>query len=342
MKIDTYSHIPFDLAGDTAARHRNNGLPESAQKFYAATMHHKIFKQGMEALEATHSMSGLEGGGMIVEGDPGLGKTTLLNTYVSRVYKRPSAQPTEELTPLPVLIIRIPGRPTIPRVIEKLLEVGEHIKPYARSSGTLDMRLNRMIVEQRVEMIVFDEYHHLLKRDRYTGDTLNFMKILCDEHRLATVCSGLLDGRDVLDGHPELRERLSFDHVLFQPFDMTTRASAIEFGQYMRGIAKALDEAGVNCCPINDKDMLLRILLATQGKPRFINKLFMRLILRLKDGRPITRTFMEQMYPDVPFNAHLGNFNPFSASYDKVEARYEDYLKSLEDEAKRLKGKTRG
>jgi len=316
--IEQQNSLPFELSGDLTERINVNRLPRVAREFYFTTLNHKVFEQGLEAMKTTHAMSGLEGTGMIIEGEPGLGKTTLLNKYVRDIYAEPEYQRTDELTPLPILKIRIPGRPTIPRVIEKLLLTSNHIQATARKTSSLESRLHQLIHHQRVEMIIFDEYQHLLRSEAYTNDTLNFIKTLADDYKLAVVFAGLPKGRPILESRPELRERMSFEQVLFKPFNVKTKESSIEYAKYIKGLEEKIYSVGVDCCPLASGDMLPRLLLATQGKPRFINRLLMRLLIQHKECKSIKATDFARVFSNVPFNSHLGKFNPFSAKMDKV------------------------
>jgi hypothetical protein len=309
------TNVPFKLAGDLTSRINNRRTPEVARRFHECTISHKAFKTGMEALRHTHGLSGLEGGGMIVEGVPGVGKTTLLNNYVADVYRQLATEPHDaETIWLPVLKERIPGRPTIPRLIEKLLRGVNHVKPRSRNRETMEDRLHTLIEEQGVEMLILDEYQHLLRTDKYADDTLKFLKVFADDHKLALVFAGLPCGAKVLDAHPEIRERLSFDHVILRPFDMANTDNYIDYVKYIKGIESKLTEIGVDCCDLSTEDFLPRLLLATQGKPRLIARLILRMLIAFGNSKSITQSEFERTFSKIPFNSHLKNFNPFNKS----------------------------
>ena len=322
------SIVPFELAGDISNRSQNiRRMTAAAREFHATTVRHETFERGLDALRATHAMSGLEGVGMIIEGEPGVGKTTLLNKHVIDTYSKPEYRPTDIVTPLPILMVRIPGRPTIPRVIEKFLLVSDHVKVSARKTETLETRLHKLIIHQGVEMIVLDEYQHLLRTEKYTRDTLNFLKVLIDDYKLSIVLSGLPSGLSVLQDHDELRERVSFEHVILKPFDITTNANAADYARYIIGLETKLNKVGVDCCSLSNEDMLQRLLLATQGKARHISRLLMRLLIHCGESNKITMRDFEDIYPTMPLGVHLGSFNPFSSgtSIDKVQRRQKEY-----------------
>lgn len=315
--------VPFALDGDLMNRVQIERIPRVAREFYNLALNHAQFNQALASLGKAHAMSGLVGGGMILDGEPGLGKTTALNVYVRSIYAQECYLPTDTLTPLPVLKICLPGKPTIPRVIEKLLIASNHLQTTSRKSQTLEHRLHQLITRQQVEMIIFDEYHHLLRKHAQitTNDTVNFIKVLADDYKLAIVFAGLPEGRDILSNFPELHERMSFESVRLKAFNIESNEATQEYARYIIGIHEHLERIGVKICSLADQGMLLRILLATQGKPRFINRLFMRLLMRLSDEKPITHKEFEKEFSSPVFGGHLGLFNPFSATDEAVLAK---------------------
>ena len=331
------THVPFTLAGDLSSRMNNRRTPEVAKRFHACTIEHKDFALGLDALKYAHGLAGLEGGGLIVEGVPGVGKTTLLNSYVAAVYSELAQQPKDDETiRLPILKERIPGRPTIPRLIEKLLRGASHVKPRSRSRETMESRLNTLIEEQGVEMLILDEYQHLLRTEKYAADTLKFLKVLVDDHKLAIVFAGLPSGSDILNEHPEIQERLSFGHVTLRPFDMSNIDNYIDFAKYVKGIESKLKEIGVECCELSEQDFLPRLLLATQGKPRLIARMILRMLIAFGDSKAITQKEFEKTFERIPFNSHLGKFNPFNkrSTLEQVSSKQQNLEKQRRKEEK--------
>jgi hypothetical protein len=90
-----YNHIPIEMAGNLETRFNPEKLPLIVQNFYFRTFNHSAFKQGLNLLEMTHAMSGLEGVGCVIDGEPGVGKSRCIDTYISNVYSLPRYQPTK-------------------------------------------------------------------------------------------------------------------------------------------------------------------------------------------------------------------------------------------------------
>lgn len=277
------------------------------KQFNDKTIHYPDFVEGLNALSKTLEYTSIVGAGMMIEGEPGVGKSRLTNYFVNKHYQKHVSH-DDETVHLPILSVGIPGRPTISRLIEKILDAANHIKPFSTRRVTLENRLRVLIEEQNVKMLILDEYQHLVRGEKYTRDTFNFLKVLADDHQLAIVLSGLPAGREALNNHEELRERLSLYRILLKPF--TLKYNFDTFLDYLAAINDILASLGVECIELDDEDFALRFLLATMGKQRAIARSIEGLLLEY-DGKPIKQADFEKAFAAHPFNHTLGVFNPF-------------------------------
>lgn len=313
--------LPFDLAGDTSQRIKNTNINPLVKQFSSATFNHEQFATGLSLLEQTHSMSGIDNCGVVITGVTGVGKSRLLNTYVKNTYSKPCYQPTELLTPLPIIKVRVPGHPTIPRLIEKILLSAAHVMPTGRSTDSLESRLHKLIINQGTEMMIFDEFQHLLPRNasrQITNATTNFIKTLADDYKLAFCFAGKPEMAHVLDGFDEIVDRLAFGQFEMNPFSMTSDLNTKDFKKYIASIQKKLQSLNVNCTNITTDIMLLRILVATGGKARHISMLFNKLLMCHQPGDTITiKRFVAVFTSTKKLNSN-DLFNPFLASKDTL------------------------
>lgn len=320
--------------------HRNSGLTQAETKgnmrinrvnqlvdvFHNKTIQYPEFIKGINALTKTLEYSGIVGAGMMIEGEPGVGKSRLTEYFIKKYYQNHVREDAETIH-LPIISIGIPGRPTIPRVIEKILDKANHVKPYSGNRARHENRLRTMIEEQNVRMLVLDEYHHLVRAEKYTRDTFNFLKVLADDHKLAIVLSGLTSGRQALNAHEELRERLSLYRILLKPF--TLKNSYETFLDYLAAINAILDEMGVKCIELDTDNFAPRLLLATMGKQRAIGRSIEGLLLEYDGKNSITQKDFEKAFSAHPFNHTLGAFNPFNKNtkLTTVEKKIAEYEK---------------
>ena len=326
-----YNHVPIEMTGNLDSRFDPEKLPPIVRNFYFKTFSHKAFDDGLEVLRMTQAMSGLEGIGCVIDGDPGLGKSRCLDKYISNVYNLPRYQPTSELIKLPILKIRVPGKPSINRVIEKLLHSARHIGPSSKSSDSAITKLYRLIEFQQVEMIIFDEFQHLLRKYAQctTNDTVAFIKVLIDDFKLAVVFTGLPEGSEIIKNFWEIEQRVSFGKVTFNAFNTDNVANYKEYIAYIKAMEQSLMEIGAKVCPLSTTDMLPRLLLASQGRPRYLARFFMRLLLQYQDKTYISEKIMSQIYSTWAMGSFLHPFDPFLAPAEAVAAKYTEYRQSL-------------
>ena len=309
--------LPFSLASDAPARMKNTKLPLIVKDFYESIFKHKQFAQGLEMLEDTHRMSGLDNAGVIITGEPGVGKSTLINSYIKQTYAEECYQPTDTLTPLPVLAVRVPGRPTIPRTIEKILRSAEHLMPTAKRSDTLENRLHMLIQNQGVEMIIFDEFQHLLPKNvsrTVCNPTVNFIKTLADDYNLAFCFTGLPAMTEVLDGFKELSDRVAFGELNMTAFTIETEESTKDFRIFIRSIQNKIDSLGLHCLPLTTDTMLKRLLIMSDGKARHIAMFFAKVLMRRKPGDILLNEDLVNTFQRTAKVNRGSVFNPFLAS----------------------------
>lgn len=320
-KSKIITSLPFGLVDDISNRIKQPGNLDVMQKFYTATFNHSQFQTGLDLLSETHSMSGLDNAGLIVTGIPGVGKSRLLNTYVKNTYAKEYYQPTDELTPLPILIVKLPGRPTIPRVIEKILMSSEHLIPGARRTDSLERRLHQLITHQRSEMFIFDEFQHLLPKNasrQVANATINFLKTLADDYKLAFCFAGLPHMSDVLNDFEEIKDRLAFGELNIKPFAVDTKFEKNDFSKYLNSMFTKIESLDVDCSELRSNNMdrtilLFRMLIATGGKARHISMLFAKALMKLTPGDSLTNKCFEDVFTKSTAINRGGVFNPFSA-----------------------------
>lgn len=327
----------FQLASNTAGRMKNSNLPELVIKYHEATFPHNQFKTGLNLLSETHRMSGLDNAGVIITGITGVGKSRLLDTYTTNTSSKLCYQPTDVLTPRPILLVKIPPYPTIPRVIEKILLVSEHLIPGARRTHSLERRLHQLITTQNVEMIILDEFQHLLKKNatrQVVNATLNFIKTLVDDYKLAFCLTGLPEMGAVLDGFDEIKDRLSFGEFHMKPFSVDTRIDRQDFSAYINPMLSKLERMDIDCSDLHRKNMdrtllLMRLHLSTGGKARGISGLFKKALLNLKPGDRLTNKCFEDVCTRNALFNQRSVFNPFSAERNALEKQI-NVLKVME------------
>ena len=320
--------LPIDISGDLPKR-LGNSISDAVQEIYYGTIMHSDFKKAQEGLNECFEMSGFEGIGCKLLGPPGTGKSRLIRYLAADIYSRDEFQPTDTLTPLPLLAIRVPGKPTIKRIVEKLLESAGHLAPSSRSGESAEMRLNRLIRYQGVRMIIFDEVQHLLRKFALTStnDVMAFIKTLMDEHALAVCFAGMPESEALLAPFPELNQRLSYADTRLHDFQfLSTGPSNLgDFKKYVGSFNQVLVKHSIKCEPLTSDNMVSRLWLASKGSPRLLTKLIIRFVRFAEKNNGINFTQMQAIYGSCGFNGHVGQFQVFKAPIHKVNERAHAY-----------------
>lgn len=187
----------------------------------------------------THSKTAAEAECMLLSGDTGAGKTTLIKWYGGDFPVR--FEPHGRVQP--VLVVLVPSPATVKGLATEMLKVlGDPVADRgAISSQTL--RLREFIAACKVELIILDEFQHF--DDRQSRNVLktisDWLKNLINQCNVPIVLVGMPGCESVLDqkGNEQLRRRFAArDEIL--PFGWDTPNAINEFRQLLKGIDDAL------------------------------------------------------------------------------------------------------
>ena len=298
---------------------------ELRKHFRSKVIPHPMFKEALEAMRDTQDMYGEVGTGMLLLGLPGLGKTTIIEKHIRDFLSESGFAVTDILTERPVFKVEMPANPTIKGVLDKIIRaMGQ--EPFSGTQTVMEAQLNTIIKEQKVQMIIFDECQHLLREQAQvkTRNVINFIKLLMDINKLAVVMAGTPDAAATIVKHEELDQRFTYQQVNLKPFSVNQQEDRETFSAYLNANRRILLDVEVKIIDLTSDHMLARMILATMGRPRLINRLFDRAIQLADLSKTINMPDFEQAYAKTQLNKELGKFNPFSAPpnkvFDKVEA----------------------
>lgn len=281
---------------------------------------HRRFNTGLYKMAELHHARQVKGsgGGVLITGPAGAGKTVLVSSYASR-FQRES---TLGSTKIPVLVVTVPSSPTAKSLGEAILIALGYPKAYRGSGPQKTVLIHELFERCGVELLILDEFHHLFYAPTITHfrDVTDWLKNLISLTNIAVVACGLPEAQSVVDANEQLARRFSARFAL-SPFDGATTEDFTEF----RGILKLLQEhlPVPFETPIYEANMARRMLIASHGLMDYVRKILEGAIsvaanlgLKEVDLDVLAAGFRDRVWREVP-----DRLNPFHP---------ESYLRSLD------------
>lgn len=299
----------------------NNKVIETEQYIHAKT-----------SIEFLQNFEGVRSIGMMLLGETGLGKSTVLNKFESNNTERLATSSKclvdYDFTALPILKFDMPEQPTLKNMCKAILEAASH--PNITGTGsTLTNRVDNLIKHRQVQYLIIDECQHLLKEHggNRTTEALNFIKNRMNEHKIIVIVAGIPTAEDAINKYPELAERLSYKKCYIRKFDIRTKESMANFGSFLLSFQTIFTEHNTDICQLYETTMVHKLYLACAGSPRLFKYLLTNVIEAHAESKgTITENTFHKAYQQSQLNRYMGVFNPFSASIEKVKVRIGEWL----------------
>ncbi|WP_292950259.1 MULTISPECIES: TniB family NTP-binding protein [unclassified Neptuniibacter] len=313
--VDRLETVAEELGVDT------DSLKPETCNFVSRIIRYPKMDEALKLIDGgrKHAVASGKGTGMLLLGEPGVGKSVIIGKYVQEYFGVPKANESDVLTKCPVLKLSVPAKATVTSLLSKILRAAKHPKPTG-SYSELVGRIETLVQEQGVQMIILDEFQHLLRRQAQisTRNVVNEIKVLMDDHGLAILLCGITDGFDLISEHEELYQRFTYEQIALTPFDVQTEEEHAAFKAYINVCCMIVKDSGVKCIDLTSKTMLQRLLLATAGKARLINRLFVKVLETSDLSKGINNADFHDAYERARLNPKIGMKNPFKMSPSKV------------------------
>ena len=252
----------------TNDRRQWKGVPAAVRidKANSLIVLHPRFREAVELLGRCHQSvhsSGEPACGALL-GASGVGKTSVVNHYC-RLH--PAAE-NETATQQPVLKVTLqPDARPKGIAADLLLALGDP----AWSSGTVQTLTNRavkLLQRCRVELIVFDEFHHLfdMDRSRVMTKAAQWLKVLIVNTGIPVVVCGMPEAEHVL--RAEHTERRFKERLTLRCFTWRTTTGRREFCGMLKKLDATLPLTADS--GLADPDLAGRFYLACRGIPDYL------------------------------------------------------------------------
>lgn len=186
---------------------------------------------------------------LLIMGEPGSGKTTIYDNYRKNVIEQEVVVEGGTQKTLNILCDTLPSPVTTKVVIERLLtNIGDPIPNAGKTIDEKKERLIKLIKDRRVELIMLDEFHNLLDRDKKkTMDGVSeLFKDLLNKTKVPIIMFGLIDASrpnndsiTILNTHTQLDRRIIKSHILHR-FSLDTATDRKVFTNVLAEIDRKL------------------------------------------------------------------------------------------------------
>jgi Cdc6-like AAA superfamily ATPase len=272
---------------------------------------------------------------MIVVGDTGAGKTTIIDKYLA---KNPRSE-TNDGSIIPILSTSLPPNATPITASEQLLsDLGD---PLAFSRGNDPVKIAKEMSDLMklcgVELIIIDEFQHMIdrKNKQILHSAADWLKMLIVRSKIPVVLFGMPYSVLILEANNQLAGRFELQHTL-EPFRLNNKENRILYKTFLAMLDDALPfhESSDLAAP----DMMKRIYAFSQGNLRRIRKLInrsSRLALRDNSNKILLKHFAKAA-PKVS-RAACEKQNPFRVNVNELTIKqppkdigWENYLSQQE------------
>ncbi|MGD0281786.1 MAG: TniB family NTP-binding protein [Dissulfurispiraceae bacterium] len=258
---------------------------------------------------------------LFITGRPGCGKTTIARFYESRYPRKTTAGGTE----IPVLSSTIFSPATVKGMATGLLySLGD---PLA-DKGTITsqtLRLYNLIKDCKTELIVLDEFQHLIDKDsnKVLQVASDWLKNLLNETAVPMVLIGMPTSVKILDANEQLRRRF-LTRMSLKPFGWNTEREQKDFITLLKFIEKALPLKEIS--GLYSYETAFRLYCASRGVISNLMKIVRRAaILAVRKGlERISPDLLIVAYEDEMETSGVVPGNPFMMDRDKLTAPQPD------------------
>jgi hypothetical protein len=301
---------------DTRTKDR---LATPVERANTALIRYPRFTKLHNAIQLCQNMSNIAGEPqcMVLEGMPGVGKSTLIKSYTEALPRYETISGTK----VPVFYLETPSPATVKGMAAKLLDV---LGDPAANHGTLwsmNARLIHFIRACEVQMVILDDFHHLIDREtnRVLHKVSDWLKVLIKETNVPFLVVGIVDTvRRILDANAQLSRLFAIRETLHpfrwdtqQPETIKEFAGFVTFAESKIGIPLATE--------IDRQDLLYRLYDATDGVVGNIMNLlrYGAAIAQQRENDQLSLGVLATAF-DLRLAEHVHKRNPFVTSGGKV------------------------
>ena len=273
---------------------------------------------------------------LIVVGDSGSGKTTIIDKYLA---DNPRMEANDGSI-IPILFTLLPANANPVTASERLLSsMGDPLAfSHGKDPAELMKIVNDLLRECRVELIIIDEFQHMI--DRKSKDVLHstadWLKMIIIDSKIPVVLFGMPYSTEILRVNNQLRGRFESQHHL-KPFRVKDTSERIRYKTFLTMLDEALPFSKKS--GLASENIMKRVYVFSKGNMRLIRRLINKAakFALLENAPCISLKHFSRAAPKVSRDA-CESFNPFDADIKKLriieppeDVGWENYLAAKGD-----------
>lgn len=300
---------------DIVKKHSKGRVSEKVDQFAGFSLGHLIyghsrFDKAMEEVAKLHysQITHQLGGGIVITGPSGVGKSTLIRNYVKHF---PSTR-EGKIAITRVLLVTLPSSATAHGLLTAIFDALGYPNPSRTDLADKTSKLIKLLAMYQVEMIVIDEFQHAFY-SRTLGDNrqlIDTLKNILTLSKVACVLVGLPETEDVIFSNEQVARRHSL-RIELSRFNFEIEEDFSEFRAIVKAYQAALPiDTEV---PLHEANLARRLIIASDGILDYLSRLLSKSVeiagladLTQLDLSVFSVAFREVVWPSVP-----DKLNPF-------------------------------